>query len=138
MIRAGHRSGFVLLEVVLALAFFAVAATGFITALHRVGLAAELATSEVAITRVLDNALLKSLSEPFLEAGETVVELEEFGPEARLTVRTLVEELELFNKDEQGLPGMLKITVEAEWFDTVEWQKRTAMTWRNSNLYRAR
>ena len=138
MVRLGHRKGFVLLEVVLALAFFAVAATGFITALQRVGQAAELATSEVAITRILDNALLQAYSEPFIEVGETVVELEEFGSEAQLTVTTIVEELELYNKDEQGLPGMVKIRVIAEWFDTVEWQKRTAETWRNINLYRGR
>ena len=128
--------GFILLEVVLALAFFAIAATGFITAFHRVGKAAELATSETAITRVLDNALFEMVAVPILEVGETVVELDEFGPEARLTVTTTVEELELYNKSEQGLPEMYLIRVEAEWYDTVEWQTRTAETWRNGKMYR--
>jgi type II secretory pathway pseudopilin PulG len=65
------RRGFLLLEMVLALAVFGMAATGFVVALHRMSAAASLAQSELRITRILDSALDETLSLPLLEEGQT-------------------------------------------------------------------
>ena len=51
------KRGFLLLEVVLALAVFAIACTGLTVAFHRMAGAANLAQSELRITRILDSAL---------------------------------------------------------------------------------
>ena len=56
--------GFLLLEMVLALAVFGIAATGFAVALHRMSDVAALAQSELRITRILDSALHETISLP--------------------------------------------------------------------------
>ena len=65
------RRGFLLLEMILALAVFGMAATGFAVALHRMASVAALAQSELRITRILDSALDETLSLPTLEEGVT-------------------------------------------------------------------
>ncbi|NQW99579.1 type II secretion system protein, partial [bacterium] len=71
MICTAHpvKRGFLLLEMVLALAVFGIAATGFAVALHRMAAVAGLAQSELRITRILDSALDETLSLPVLEEG---------------------------------------------------------------------
>ena len=64
------KRGFLLLEMVLALAVFGIAATGFAVALHRMADVAALAQSELRITRILDSALDETLSLPVLEEGD--------------------------------------------------------------------
>src|SRR5512137_1279657 len=67
MNRHNVRNGFLLLEMVLALAVFGMAATGFVVALHRMSATATMAQSELRITRILDSALDETLSLPVLE-----------------------------------------------------------------------
>ncbi len=129
------RRGFILLEVVLSMTFFGIAAVGFMVALKKVGDLAELATERTTITRIIDSALVDALSRPQLEVGEDVIELQEFGPEARLQVKTIISELELENKDEAILQEMFRIQIELEWYDGSEWQERTGETWRFGRMY---
>jgi type II secretory pathway pseudopilin PulG len=125
--------GFLLLEMILALAVFGSAATGFAVALKRMGQAAALAQSELRITRILDSALEEALSLPVLEEGEpTVTIVGDSGIELTTTV-VLLDEME--NEDGQMLQEMYHITVEASWFANGSWQARTADTWRYGRMY---
>ena len=87
------RRGFLLLEMVLALMVFGMAATGFVVALHRMSAAASFAQSELRLTRILDSALDEILSLPVLEEGETNTTVGETGIELDTTI-ALIEDLE--------------------------------------------
>lgn len=124
--------GFLLLEMVLALAVFGIAATGFAVALHKMGDAAALAQSELRITRVLDSALDETLSLPVLEEGVTNSSVGETGIELDTTIE-LLDEME--NEEGQLLQEMYRIKIDARWFSNSEWQERTVETWRYGRMY---
>jgi type II secretory pathway pseudopilin PulG len=117
---------------VLALAVFGIAATGFAVALHRMSDVAALAQSELRITRVLDSALDETLSLPVLEEGETDTPVGETGIELH-TVIEPIEDLE--NEDGQILQEMFRIEITAKWFGNGAWQERTVETWRYGRMY---
>lgn len=124
--------GFLMLEVVLALAVFGIAATGFAVALHRMGDAAELAQREMRITRILENALEEEMSMPALEEGVRTVAVGKTGME--LDIR--IEPLEDFENEEgQLLQEMFRITVTANWFENGQWNERSVETWRYGRMY---
>jgi prepilin-type N-terminal cleavage/methylation domain-containing protein len=128
------RRGFLLLEMVLALAVFGIAATGFTVALHRMSAAAELAQKELRITRLLDSALDETLSLPVLEEGETEVIIGEPGSEVTfLTTVELLDEME--NEEGQLLQEMYRIEVLATWFENGQAQERLVETWRYGRMY---
>lgn len=126
------RRGFLLLEMVLALAVFGMGATGFAIALHRMGSVAALARTELRITRILDSALDETLSLPTLEEGVTTSTVAETGIELATTVE-LLDQLE--NQDGQILQEMYRIEVKARWFENGAWQDRTVETWRYGRMY---
>lgn len=126
------RRGFLLLEMVLALAVFGIAATGFTVALHRMSAAASLAQSELRITRVLDSALDETLSLPVLEEGETESEVGETGIQLLTTIE-LLDKLE--NQDGQLLQEMYRIEIKARWFENGKNQERSVETWRYGRMY---
>src|SRR5687768_11885106 len=88
MIRPSHTvtRGFLLLEMVLALAVFGIAATGFAVALNQMAKAAQLAQSELRITRILDSALDETISIPVLEEGVTNSSVGDTGIELDTTI----------------------------------------------------
>jgi prepilin-type N-terminal cleavage/methylation domain-containing protein len=126
------KRGFLLLEMVLALAVFGIAATGFAVALRRMADVAALAQSELRITRVLDSALDEALSVPVLEEGIVESEAGETGIQLVTTVE-LLKELE--NEEGQLLQEMYSIKVEAKWFENGQWQNRSVDTWRYGRMY---
>ncbi len=126
------RRGFLLLEMVLALAVFGIAATGFVVALHRMSTLATLAQNELRITRILDSALDETLSLPTLEEGTTNSTVAETGIELDTTIK-LLEEME--NQDGQFLQEMYRIEVRARWFENSQWQERAVETWRYGRMY---
>ncbi len=127
-----RRRGFLLLEMVLALAVFGIAATGFAVALHRMAALAALAQSELRITRILDSALDETLSLPTLEEGVTNSSVADTGIELDTTIE-LLDELE--NEDGQILQEMYRIEINARWFENSEWQERSVETWRYGRMY---
>ena len=133
--RRGAR-GFLLLEVVLALGIFGIAATGFAVALQRTADLAALAQREMKVTRLLQSALTEAMSYPVLEEGTlpavAVEEMAEFNMELETTI-TLMPEME--NEDGQLLQEMYSIEVAARWFENGVQQEQTAVTWRYSRLY---
>ena len=130
-LHSGKR-GFLLLEMILALSVFGIAATGFAVALHRMAAVAGLAQSELRITRILESALDETLSLPVLEVGTTNTSVGDTGIELDTTVE-LMENLE--NEDGQLLQEMYLIKVEAKWFANGEWQNRSVDTWRYGRMY---
>lgn len=130
--RQQRRSGFLLMELILALGVFGIAATGFAMALSKTADAADLAQRRMKVTRILDSALTEALSIPVLEEGSNTVVLDEENFEVD-TVITLLDEIE--NQDGQFLQEMYRIEVVANWYENGAWQKETAETWRYARLY---
>lgn len=126
------KRGFLLLEVVLALAVFAIACTGLTVAFHRMAGAANLAQNELRITRILDSALTEQLSLPMLEEGVTQIPVE--GTDIELDVEIEpIEDME--NQDGELLQQMFHIKVIANWYENGAWQQRSAETWRYNPMY---
>jgi hypothetical protein len=117
---------------VLALAVFGIAATGFAVALHKMAAVAGLAQSELRITRILDSALDETISLPILEEGNTNSSVGETGIELNTTIK-LIDDLQ--NEDGQALTDMYLIKIEAKWFANSEWQQRSVETWRYGKMY---
>jgi type II secretory pathway pseudopilin PulG len=124
--------GFLLLEMVLALAIFGLAVTGFVVALNKMAQTAALAQSEMKITRMLDSALDETLSIPVLEEGETNYTIEGTGIELDTSIK-LIDDME--NEDGQILQEMYRIEIRAKWYDNGEWQNRAVETWRYGRMY---
>ena len=126
------KRGFLLLEMVLALAVFGIAATGFAVALHKMAEAATLAQSELRITGILDSALDETLSLPVLEEGETSSTVGETGIELETKIK-LMDDLQ--NEDGQALQEMYSIQINARWVSNGAWQERSVDTWRYGRMY---
>lgn len=133
--RPRRSGGFLLLEVILALGIFGIAATAFAVALQRTSDLASQAQNEVRITRLLESALAEAMSYPVLEEGTTSVPVEEMSG-LGMEIDTLVELLpEMENQDGRLLQEMYRIRVTAHWFDNGQWREESAETWRYSRLY---
>jgi len=127
-----RKSGFLLLEMVLALAVFGMAATGFTVALNRMAATASLAQSELRITRILDSALEETLSLPAIEESSDTIEIGETGVE----LETNIERIEdLLNEEGQQLQDMFRIRITARWAENGQAQERSAETWRYGMMY---
>lgn len=130
-----RRRGFLLLEVLLALGVFGVAATGFAVALHQTADLAANAQRKLKMTRLLESALSEAMSLPVMEEGTTSVAVEEMSEEG-LEIESTVEMLqELENEDGQLLQEMYRIEVVARWFENGVAREQSAETWRYSPLY---
>lgn len=134
--RRGAR-GFLLLEVVLALGIFGIAATGFAVALQRTADLASLAQREIRVTRLLQSALTEAMSYPVLEEGTTSIAVDEMA-EQQMEIETTIELMpEIENEDGQLLQEMYRIEVVARWFENGVQQEQIAETWRYSRLYQS-
>jgi len=127
--------GFLLMEVILALGIFGIAATAFAVALQKTADLAELTNRELTTTRLLQSALAEAMSYPVLEEGTTSVTVDEMADHG-MEIETTVELLpEMQNEDGQMLQEMYRIEVAARWFENGVPQEQIAETWRYSRLY---
>jgi len=126
------RPGYLLLEVVLALAVFGIAATGFAVALQRTAKAAEMARREMRITRILESSLNEALSLPTMQEGSTTTSITEMGVEVDTEIKQLPD---IANEDGQMLQQMFQIHVSAHWMEDGQAQERSAEVWRYGLLY---
>jgi len=130
--RSNPANGFLLLEMVLALAIFGMAATGFAVALNQMAKASDLAQRELRLTRILDSALAEAMSRPSLTESDDTRTL----AEGNIEIRSQISPLEnLTNQDGQQLQEMFSIKVTASWYDAGEWKNRSVETWRYGRLY---
>jgi type II secretory pathway pseudopilin PulG len=127
-----HRgSGFLLLEMILALGIFSIAATGFIVALQRMSKVASYAQSELKITRVLESSLNEVMAMSTLEAGEVDIE-----NGSGIAIHRLIEPVEgLENQEGLELSEIYRIRITARWYDNNNLQERSAETWRYGPMY---
>jgi len=126
------KRGFLLLEMILALAVFGMAATGFAVALNRMAAAASLAQSELRITRILDSALDETIFLPVMEEGITTTPVGKTGIELETEIK-LLDDLE--TTEGQKLQEMYRIEITAKWFENSTWQERSVETWRYGRMY---
>lgn len=140
--RSACRSGYVLLEIVIAMGLFAAVSVSLVKALSMTSRTASSIQDEMRIQRVLKSAMIDALSNPTLEEGETTVDLMDITgdgaeqlPFLRGDIETVIELMEMENEDGQLLQDMYRIRVTFYWFADGEWQQQTAETWRYANLY---
>lgn len=127
-----RRRGFLLLEMILALAVFSMAATGFVVALQRMSKTATHAHNELRVTRILDSALNETLSLPVLEPGEMDYPVEGSDIEIRVVIEP-IEEME--NEDGMMLQEMFRIRIRGRWYQSGVWHERNVETWRYGRMY---
>ena len=123
--------GYLLLEVVLAMGIFALAATGFTIALQKAADASDMAAREVQVTRILQSSLDEALSLAVLEEGDFTQKLEERNMDIVTSYRP-IEGLE--NQDGQVLQDMWSVTVTAYFLQGNVEISRSARTWRYGRL----
>ena len=124
--------GFLLLEVILALAVFMIAGVSFVVIFGQMRKSASLIQSELRITRILDSALDETLSLPVLEEGN----LESYADDDRIVLTTTIEILdEMEAEDGQILQDMYHITVTARFSETDGHNPSTPETWRYGRIY---
>ena len=108
-----RRSGFILLESILALALFAIVADGFTVAIQQVAFTANRSGESMRIQRVLETLLTEASKVVRFEEVEEGLGQDEKG----VYYSKLIEEVELLNMDEQELQNMWRIAIIAEWED---------------------
>lgn len=138
------RTGYVLLEIVIAMGLFATVSVALVKALHMTSRTAATIQDEMRIQSVLKSAMIDALSRPNLEERDETVDLMEITgdgeqqlPFLRGDVQTVVEAMEeMENEDGQLLQNMYRIKVTFYWFADGAEQQQSAETWRYGNLYK--
>jgi len=134
------RAGYVLLEIIIALGLFSSVAVSLVKALHMTSRTASMIQDELRIDRILRSAMIDVLSTPNLEEGSETVDLTDItGDEVSFfsgQIETIIEPMELENEDGQLLQNMFRIEVIFHWESDDGWQKQSAETWRDANLYK--
>ena len=125
-------SGFVLLEVLLALTLFGMVAVALTNALSQVGKLAVEGQLELHVINGLQSALLEASKVPEMEEGSFRSEPDTLG----IVYETTIEEMELYNIDELALTDMYRVEVRALWEVNGQPQEDMAETYRYEPLYK--
>lgn len=126
-------NGYLLMEVVIAMAIFSLVAVGFTKALNKAADASDLAAKNVQITRIMHSAVDEALSAPVLQEEEIVLDVEERNMTITTRYEPMLEELQ--NQDGQFLQDMWRITVIGSYMENGTKIERTMVTWRYGRLY---
>lgn len=128
--RASSR-GIVLLEIVIAIAIFGVAAVGFMRALSVGAQNAIISQLELRMLLRLQSTLTEYSKLAQIEEGEWRTDPDDLG----VATRTEIVKLEMENQDGQELPEMYHIIVHAYYNHMGQQGQMSAETWRYSRLY---
>ena len=126
--------GFVLLEVLLAIALFGIAGLGLVRALNFSAKAAVESQLDIRMMMRLQSALTLASKAQQMEEYQVVSDPDELG----VQVMTIVEEMPqdtLLNEDGEELRDMWLITVRAFWERNGQYGEMEAKTWRYAPLY---
>ena len=132
--KAIESKGFVLLEVLLAIALFGMAGLGLAKALTFSAQAAVESQLDLRMMTRLQSALTLAAKSKQMEEYEIISDPDDLG----VQVETIVVEMqdgELQNMDGQDLQDMWKIQVRAFWIRNGQSAELTAETWRYGPLY---
>ena len=119
-----------MIEIVIAIGLFAVAATALMSSIAKVGELASLTQQQVALSRLLESHSNRIYAQARVEEGTTQEELNDFGDYGQLNLLTEITPLELTNQDEQAILGMFEVKLTLSWFDGVELHEQTAQFFR--------
>ena len=124
--RGLHHTGFVLLEVILALAIFATVAVGMTNALDQMARTARAGKQEAQVLRVLESVLAEVAHQPELKQKTYSFPL----TDDRIGALASVQKIKLYTRSKQLLDHMFLIHAEA-WFQDGREQlmKRTMETY---------
>jgi len=132
-------SGYVMLEIVIALGLFATVAVSLTKALDVTSRTAFIIQDEVMIDQILQSALTDALSNPVLEESLVSKSLTDLtGDDESFfagEIETLIEPLELESEEGKLLPEMFRIKVTFYWTVDNEIKEQSAETWRYNKLY---
>ncbi|MEM7147440.1 MAG: prepilin-type N-terminal cleavage/methylation domain-containing protein [Verrucomicrobiota bacterium] len=128
------RCGFVLMEVLMAIALFSLVAVALTKALGQVGTLAVEGRRELHVMTGLQSALLEASKVQQMEEGSYVSEPDVMG----VTYETTIQELELYNEDQEILGDMWLVTVRALWEENGIEREEIAEVYRYGPLYQSR
>lgn len=126
--------GFTLIEVLLSLLIFSVAAVSLVQAINILGVAGTEAREERAIQDRLDNLLLETSRKPLPRISPHRA-FTETHREGNVTYEVRIEPLELVNKDNQRLNELYTLRATATWIESGREQRLSAETWIYPPLY---
>ena len=126
--------GFILLEVLLAIALFGIAGIGLVKALNFSARAAVESQLDIRMMMRLQSALTLASKAQQMEEYEVISDPDELGVQVMTTVEEMPEEF-LLNEDGQELQDMWLITVRAFWQRNGDDGEMVAQTWRYGPLY---
>jgi type II secretory pathway component PulJ len=129
-----RKRGFILMEVLMAIALFSLVAVALTKALGQVGTLAVEGRRELHVMNGLQSALLEASKVPQLEEGSYVSEPDVMG----VTYETTVQELELYNEDQDILDDMWLVQVRALWMEGREEREELVEVYRYGPLYQGR
>ncbi len=128
-----QKRGFAMLEVIVAVGFFASVATALVVVIQQMGSLSEKIHRDQQLTRLLDSELTRTLTLPTLQEGET----SRYLPELDVDLRTLVEPIEdIENQDGQPLSFLFRVQITAFFEDGGDYQSESVESWRYARLYR--
>lgn len=130
----GNAQGFILLEVLLAIALFGVAGLGLVKALNFSAKAAVESQLDIRMMMRLQSALTLASKAQQMEEYEIVSDPDELGVQVLTRVEEMPDEF-LMNEDGQELQDMWLITVKAFWDRNGNTGEMEAQTWRYAPLY---
>ncbi|MDA7517415.1 prepilin-type N-terminal cleavage/methylation domain-containing protein [bacterium] len=127
-----QRSGFLLMEVMLALMIFAIMSVGFTKALSAMRANSRLIEERMMVAQIVDSALTEAMTLSTLEEGETITDVEE----NEMEILTVIEPLEFENEEGKILQQMFRITVTGRWYKNNQEHEVSAEGWRYLQLYK--
>jgi prepilin-type N-terminal cleavage/methylation domain-containing protein len=136
-VRQVRAAGFTLLEVMLAVFIFGMAAVALVEAINTSGRTSLDARMKGRIQMRLDNLLLEATRDP-LWAADTRVQLATERVVEENGVRYLIkrEPLDLKNVDGQPLQGLYLVQITARWMEGSREQRAVAETWAYPLMFR--
>ena len=121
MIGNGNSRGYALLDVVLAVALFALTVTGLVSVLQSINET----SAELARDRMIQHQLTSLLAETKVMPVSSM-NSERFDEVTDITYRTYVEEMEVDNGEGNALSDLYMLTAEAMFMESGEPQTETA------------
>ncbi len=128
-----RRGGWLLLEVIMALAIFVTAVVSFIVALNSTAHLSMLAKQDSQVIRLMEGVLMESSTIPEMQEGEVTYDYDMDGTLMTLAVST--SPIDLYTKDSNQLEDMWLVKVKANWIQDGEQKEETLETWRYGKMY---
>lgn len=122
------RGGWLLLEVILAISIFSLAAVGLSLALRQTAQLSIHARDATRVARLLDTALRNVANTPGISRATYEFPVEEL----QTSIIVKVEELDIKNRDDVQLSNLYEIVATISWDEDGQTRTMSAKTWKNS------